>query len=562
MKVRWTIIFFVLVTSLILAFPNFFDVGEGWIFSKRKITYGLDIQGGLHLVMGVDVKGVIEEKIKRTARALGDELQSKKVSFKKVNTLKKGSSWEIEVLTEKRSQFKGVREYIEKFHGYDLQEVQETRNSLFYRFYDMRVGEFKKQVIDQAIEVLRNRVDEFGVAEPVIVSQGDSRILVQLPGVEDSHQAKSLIYKTARLYLRPLEKEFDWEKKLPEWVSEAEIKGGYALGDKGLSYSKYVKRINEDIKGKLPQNAKVVFEKNPAAKDLATGKIPYLVRTDTNLGGDLIEDAQVRLDEYGQPEVNFRFSVEGRRLFSEMTEQNVNNRVAIVLDEVVKSAPVIKEKINSDSARIQLGTGDYDTLFKEAQLIATSLRAGALPAALEPLEERTVGPSLGADAIEKGKKAGLIGGILVLIFILLYYRFLGFVADIALGFSLLLILAALTSLGATLTLPGVAGIVLTIGMAVDANVIIFERIKEELRKKASPQVAVKDGFRYAFSAIFDANLTTIFVCIVLMYFGTGPVRGFAVTLICGILTSLFTSIFFSRTLIDFFLVKMKWKKLC
>jgi preprotein translocase subunit SecD len=247
--------------------------------------------------------------------------------------------------------------------------------------------------------------------------------------------------------------------------------------------------------------------------------------------------------------------VEGARQMSQLTKANIENQMAIVLDKVVKSAPTIQSEI-AGSGQITLGGRDYQKTMDEGKLIATALRAGALPAALTQLEERTVGPTLGIDAINKGKKAGLVGMILIVVFMLLYYRQLGIVANIALGLNVLFLLSILSSLQATLTLPGVAGIVLTLGMAVDANVIIFERIKEELRKGAGTMAAIKDGFGHAVSAIFDANITTAIVCIVLMYYGTGPVRGFAVTLLCGILTSMFTAIFVSRTILEFMVVRM------
>jgi preprotein translocase subunit SecD len=270
----------------------------------------------------------------------------------------------------------------------------------------------------------------------------------------------------------------------------------------------------------------------------------------SDLTGDNLEDAFVSTDEYGKPEVSFRFSVEGRRLFAEVTERAAGGFIAIVLDDVIKSAPSVKEKIDSDRARITLGSQSYAQAFDEAQFIATSLRAGALPAALEQLEERTVGPTLGADAIRKGQKGAVVGTILVLGFILVYYGILGFIAAIAILLNLLFVFGALTSLGATLTLPGVAGLALTVGMAVDANIIIYERIREELQKGSSQLAAMRDGFGNAFSAIVDSNVTTILTCFILMYYGTGPVRGFAVSLAIGIIASMFTSIFVARTIAE------------
>jgi preprotein translocase subunit SecD len=301
----------------------------------------------------------------------------------------------------------------------------------------------------------------------------------------------------------------------------------------------------------LPKDTRVVFEKFENAESLAAGRRPYLVKTDSHLTGAQLEDASVHQDEYNRPEVNFRFTIEGRKLFAELTTKAAGGQLAIVLDDVVKSAPSVQKEIDSDSARITLGGGrDYNTMFNEAQFIATSLRAGALPAALVPMEERTVGPSLGSDSIKKAQMASMIAALLVFAWMLIYYRTAGFIADISLVLNVFLTFAVLTSLGATLTLPGVAGIALVIGMAVDANVIVYERIKEELRKGSSGLGAIREGFHHAFTSIFDANMTTVLTCLVLMYYGTGPVRGFAVSLAIGMVTSMFTAIFFSRTVLD------------
>ena len=560
LRSRWITIVVVLVTAVIWMAPNIVEVGEDWWFSKNKIVYGLDIQGGLHLVLGVDVKGVIDEKINRLSRNIGKELKDENVGFSKVEVNPENKN-ELIVTLSADAELEKFNKFIDDFYPSVLQVLSSENNVMIVAYYEARILEYKKQVIDQAIEVIRNRIDEFGVSEPSISAQGSDRILVQLPGIKDASKAKELINRAARLVFRVVSAKKS-PAELETMISEVETAGNYGLGKEGMNYSAYVKRLNEDLLAKLPENTRLVFQKADAAVNLEAGRVPYLIETDTDLGGEHLEDASVRPDENGKPEVVFRFTVEGRRKFAELTGKNVNRQVAIVLDDVLKSAPNITERIDSATARITLGsTGNYQKTLEEAQFIATALRAGALPAALEQLEERTVGPTLGADSIAKGKFAGLVGAILVFIFMLIYYRTLGVVADIALGINIFLLLSLLTSLGATLTLPGVAGIVLTVGMAVDANVIIFERIREELRKGSSHKAAIKDGFGHAFSAIFDANITTAVVCVVLMYFGTGPVRGFAVTLMCGIATSMFTAIFVSRTIVDTMVSKMGLKKL-
>lgn len=560
LKMRWLVIGLTLILAFIWLLPNFVKLDDDdWWFTKDKIVYGLDIQGGLHLVMGVDVEGVIREKTARMARSFEMDLENDNLSYASVKVPDQQRDRMV-ITVNTAADLAGIKGLLEKNYATVLQILSEEGNELVVKYYDAQMMIYKKQVIDQAIEVIRNRIDEFGVSEPSITAQGEDRILVQLPGLEDATRAKELINKTAKLDFRIVSEEMN-QAELQGMIDEAESAGGYTLGgEKGLVYTDYIKKLNADLKEKLPEGTVIAFEKAGNAETMEAGKIPLLLQTDTDLSGDKLEDAYVSFDEYGKPIVIFRFDSEGRRAFASITENNVKRQMAVVLDDIVKSAPVIQGKIDTPTAQITLGGRDYQAANQEGQLIATALRAGALPAALTQLEERSVGPTLGADAIRRGKQAGIVGMILIVIFMLVYYRTLGIVANLALTTNILLLLAILSSLGATLTLPGVAGIVLTLGMAVDANVIIFERIKEELRKGAGLQTSIKDGFGHAVSAIFDANITTAIVCGVLMYYGTGPVRGFAVTLLCGIITSMFTAIFVSRSILELMVVKMGVKK--
>ena len=563
---KWIIIWVVLFVALLWVLPNFIDrdleKDENWWGPVKKIVKGLDIQGGLHLVMGVDVEGVIVERISRLAATLKEELIEEEISVSDVSVSMENKR-EL-VVTATPEELTRVENYLSDYqYAGVLQVLSNDGSSLYLGYYEVKIQEYKKEIVEQAIEVIRNRIDGIGVAEPNISAQGEDRILVQLPGIKNANQAKELIHRTARLNFRVVHKDIPPDS-VQSWVEEAETGGNYELGkDPYKRYIDYLKKINEDLSSRLPENTKVVFEKLPGAKDLQAGRRAFLVETDSSLPGDLLERASVRPDEFGKPKVTFDLNVEGRRRFAQLTAKAAGGFLAIVLDDVVKSAPSVEQEINSSSAEINLGGGrrSYEETFSEANFIATSLRAGALPAALEQLEERTVGPTLGQDSIEKGKMAGFIGGLLILVFMLIYYQFLGLVANVALTFNILLILAILSSLGATLTLPGVAGIILTVGMAVDANIIIFERIKEEIRKGATLTSAVQNGFSQALSAIIDANITTAGVCLVLMYFGTGPIRGFAVTLICGIVTSMFTAIFVSRAMIEFFIIRLGVKKI-
>ena len=359
----------------------------------------------------------------------------------------------------------------------------------------------RQSAVEQSIEIVRRRVDETGVSEPVIQQQGDSRILVQLPGIKDPERIKRLLGQTAKLNFHMLD----------ETVS-----------------------IQEAESGDLPAGSMLLF--SPESE----GRIPYVVRRAVEVGGDRLVDAQPTFQD-GQPIVSFRFDAAGGRRFGDLTSQNVGRRLAIVLDREVVSAPRIQTAITGGSGII---TGRFTT--QQVNDLSLVLRAGALPAPLTVLEERTVGPGLGADSIEAGKIASIIGLVAVVVFIVISYGLFGLMAAIALLFNLSLIVALLSVLQATLTLPGIAGIVLTIGMAVDANVLILERIKEETRNGRTPISAIDAGYRRALTTIMDSNLTTLIAAILLFQFGTGPIKGFAVTLSIGIITSMFTALMLTR----------------
>ena len=560
LKARFIILTVSFLLGLIYLLPNFVSLkNDSWWPSKNKLVYGLDIQGGLHLVLSADVDEIVQERLNRQGVEIKEELAKQDIKANASTSLKKPFFLFLEL--EKEGETDLAEEWIKKSRFSSNLQILETKPSqIKLAYYETRVTDLKEQAIKQSIEVIRNRIDEFGVSEPLISAQGEDRILVQLPGIEDSKRAKELIQKTARLELAIVNTEFPPEKLQP-LIQSAEKAGGYSMEEGSITYRKYVRKINADLKNKLPENSRIVFEKAPSALNLKAGKIPYLVDMSQSIQGGLLEDASVAFDpDTNNPLVSFKFQPEGRKLFSNLTGKSIGKQLAVILDNVLKSAPTVQSRI-SDRGQITLGTGNYEEMLNEANMISTSLRAGALPAHLQQLEEKTVGPTLGQDSIDKGKKAGMIGLLLVIFFMLFYYRSLGAIANFSLIANMYFLLALMSSLSATLTLPGVAGIILTIGMAVDANVIIFERIKEELRKGASLKLAVRDGFGNAFSAILDANITTAIVCFVLIYFSSGPVRGFAVTLFCGILSSLWTAVFLSRTLMDFLIVKFNWKKI-
>ena len=543
-RFRFIIIFLVVGFSAYSLLPNFVE-SESPILPKKKIVLGLDIQGGLHLVMEAKIEDVLKEQNTRDALSIADYLNRQGISNVQTNAISQNNSYAIEITGLETAK---IEELLKRDWPTYL-TVESGLNRLVIKQSEVSVRDFRSRIVDQSIETLRNRIDAFGVTEPSITSQGQNRILIQIPGLEESdyNRAKELISKTARLEFMLVS---DEAHDLSGWITEAETAGGYNITSVG-GYTNYINRLNEDLKDRLTPNQVLLFQKSENVTDIEVGRIPFLLER-TDVGGDDLRDAFVSIGEMNQPEVSINFNPDGARKFAKLTGDNINRRLAIVLDNTLYSAPNIQSKIPNGRGRITLGGGGtYESIMSEARTISMALRAGALPAGLEQMEERTVGPTLGRDSIERGKKAIMIGGILVLLFMLFYYKGFGFISNITLALNMVLIMGVLTSLEATLTLPGVAGIALTIGMAVDANVIIFERIKEELRKKVGFAASVETGFRKGLSAIFDSNITTAATSVILMYFGTGPVRGFAVTLLIGIATSLFTAVFVTKFILDY-----------
>lgn len=547
---------FGIILGVIWVVPNFINTEKIWWPSHKKLNYGLDIQGGLHLVMGVDVAGVVAEGGQRLSKSLMSEFSREKINVQEVKPLNNAEhEFEIAVVGADKTR---ASEYLDNRYATMLQKMSETDGKLVYRYYEAYLIDYKTKVIQQAIETIRNRIDEFGVAEPSISQQGDSRILVQLPGMADAEKAKQLINTTAKLDFMVVAQ--NTPANLQQLIDDAEKAGNYNLDN--LKYSEYVSRLNKDLAGKLPEKTMLLFEKAENAATLEAGRIPVLLETTTNLGGDALTDAFVTFDQYGVPEVALRFNAAGALVFKDLTTANTGRQMAIVLDRVVKTAPRINTPIANGEAVITLGSGrNRDQSMEEAKMISTTLRAGALPAALEQLEERRVGPSLGADSVYRATMGGYLGAFIIFVLMIIRYRAMGIVSDVSLALNVFFLIALLTWLGATLTLPGIAGIALTVGFAVDANVLINERMREELAKGNSLTVAIKEGYSRAMSAILDSNVTVAAVAAVLLYFGTGPVRGFAVTLLIGIVTTLFANVFVSKVLIDTLVHRFGIKKI-
>lgn len=479
---------------------------------KEKIHLGLDLQGGMHLIYEVDADKAVISSLDNLTEDLKKFLKTKGIDVSLISR----DAENIIVRLNGSVTKKAIDAIEEDYTIIELVSQDSSHGAITYAYTSSYRDTVYKNAISQALETLRNRIDQFGVSEPTIQREGENRILIQLPGIKDRQRAINLIGKTARLEFRMIDERSD---------PTAAITQG------------------------APPGTQLLFEKvlDPITKKV-TSRIPYLVKKKVELTGDMLSNAEVRISQMNMPYVSIDFNKDGSRIFARLTTENVGNRMAIVLDDSVYSAPVIRERITGGSAMIE---GSFN--HEEARDLAIILRAGSLPAPLIKLEERSVGPSLGQDSINRGINSIIIGGVIVLVFMLVYYRFGGIIADTALAFNIIILAGVLAYFGATLTLPGIAGIILTIGMAVDANVLVFERIREEIRNGKTIRSAVDSGFSKAFLTIIDANVTTLIAALVLFQFGTGPVKGFAITLSIGILASLFTSIFVSRTFFDLYL---------
>jgi preprotein translocase subunit SecD len=478
----------------------------------------------MHLVLEVDTEKAVESTIERISQEVRALLRKKKIRNVAVDRVD-GKKISIKIIN--KDSIKAFDEILDnEFKELRILSRSQANGTvvILMDLPDRDTDILKKMAVDQALETIRNRIDQFGVSEPDIRRQGEARILIQLPGIQDTQRAKSLIGRTALL-----------EFKLVDDTND----------------------INAALKGSVPPGREILYkvEEDPDTQRML--KTPYLLKKRTLLTGASLQDAKVQIDsQFNEPYVSIDFDKKGARVFERITGENVKKRLAIVLDNKVYTAPVIQEKISGGQARI---TGNFTT--EEARDLAIILRAGALPAPVNILEERTVGPSLGADSIRKGLISMLIGGIFVVLFMIIYYRLSGFIADVALILNIVLIAGGLAAFQATLTLPGIAGIILTIGMAVDANVIIFERIREEMALGRTPRAAVDAGYERATLTILDANVTTLIAALVLFQFGTGAVKGFAVTLSLGVIASLFTALILSRMIFSYLLMYRKVKTL-
>ncbi len=542
--------------SLIAIFsvlPTFTDVkDDSWLPFKKKVNLGLDLQGGLYMVLGIDFDKVYRDEVLSYAKKSQSTLKEEGIESELgdiVTTDPKDPQVRIDFTDKGKTDIAKAK--LKELYGYPLRLVDESDSSATYGIGRDFKKEIEETALSKSIEVIRNRIDEFGVTEPEIVSQGQERIVVQLPGVKDIERAKDLIGKTAKLEFKFVNDTIS-PVQTGEWMEKAKAAG--IEYKKGERFSDYVKKVNDLLKADLPKAHELSFSKTMNKNNEIINLEPYVLESVTSLTGDELQEAFVAIDrENNRPEVSITFKPAGAKIFEEVTGNNIGRRLAIVLDGNVYSAPVLQGRIAGGSARITLGVGDYNTVMTEARDLALVLRAGALPVELVFEEQRVVGPSLGADAIKRAETASVVGALLVFLLVIVVYKMSGVLASITLLINVLFTVACLVGLGATLTLPGIAGIALTVGMAVDGNIIIYERIREELRLGASPKEAVTTGFNKAFWTILDANLTTAVAGLCLLNFGTGPVRGFAVTLLIGIVATIYTSYFVSKIFMEMYI---------
>ena len=536
---RIFLILIICVSALLFASPNFFysvvdrklnnpTQTSAWpnFMPSTLVKLGLDLRGGVYMLLEVKTDDVVKEKFDFLWSDIRKSLVKKRKELGSIRRIGSPSDQlKIEIGNQEGISF-AIQE-IEEFNSStelfssrwsgsvtrDVLEISSVDNTIIIKFSNEQMTALEKQVIDQSLEIIRRRVDETGTREPTIQKQGRKRVLVQVPGLGSSEELIALLGKTAKLTFN-------------EVVSMD-------------SSSNFPAKMDEKVVGS---------EQN---KDLF-----FLLKKRPVVSGENLTNAQPSFDENGLPAVSFNFNPSAALKFGNYTKENIGSPFAIVLDDVVISAPTIRSHIPGGSGII---TGNFSV--EESNRLAILLRSGALPAEIEVLELRTIGPELGRDSINAGKLAALIGGLLVLVFMWLSYGLFGLFANVALMLNIILVMALLSILGATLTLPGIAGIVLTIGMAVDANVLVFERIKEEINKNSSIYNSIRIGYEKALSSIVDANVTTMIAAVILFFFGSGPIKGFAITLGLGIITSVFTALIITRLFIDLYVSFYKPKVL-
>ncbi len=568
-NIVWRLVLVGLLTviSVFIVLPSFVNQLPQWwsgLFPSAKLNLGLDLKGGTYIVFGVDINKAIKDDLTRKATELKSSMDAKHIA---VQSLSVTTTGEIDLQLASVNDTDNLLTII-KDDFPDLQKLETSQPPSFaFALTGSEVKYMQTNILSQAVDNIRNRVDQFGVTEPIIQPQGSDQIIVELPGIKDPARAIEIIGKTAQLefmlvddepaFLSDLTKD---TKKLPDGVyagsTPVNLPNGQTVNSPYLwAYNK--NQLEQFLAGKVPPQYMVGYKVNKDKNTNLTTYQTYILDKDVSMTGDMLTDARMEIGgEYNQPYVGIRFNSRGARLFDQLTAAHVQQRLAIVLDDIVYSAPVIRERISGGVAQI---TGNFSE--DEAKDLAIVLRAGALPAPVKILMKNVVGPTLGSDSIREGMTAAIAGGIFVIVFMLLYYIVAGVIADIGLIINVIMLLAILALFGATLTLPGIAGIILSIGMAVDTNVLNFERTREELKLGKPIRASVDAGYDKAFYTIIDSHITTLITAIILYIFGTGPIKGFAVTLSIGVTLNLFTGLFATRAFFDYLNSRVRLTKL-
>jgi len=518
----------VVVTFLCLIFlmPTFLgDSLPSWwgkVFPKKGLRLGLDLKGGVYLLLGVESGNAVDHELSGIRESIVAQAKEKGILLRSVTA--DGKSLTVTLFS--KSDLKKTKELRASYA--DIASISEGNLSFTLTLNDAFIKQSMRKAIDQVKEVITNRIDEFGVLEPIVQRLGSDRILIQVPGasVSDRQRIINIINRTA--------------------VLEFKIVRDTAP-DKATLLAKH--NIDTTDPAQMALAKKTLAQQNlalyPGGDDSRANEKFFLTDLHAGVTGKYISDAKLSFDSYGRPAVGFNFKGEGASKFGKLTGENIGKRLAIVLDGVVKSAPTINDRITASGIITRRFTLD------EAKDLALVLRSGALPVPVKVLEERSVGPSLGRDSIAQGRLSLIAGGVLVLLFMVFYYRVQGVIANAALALNMLFLMGFLSAFGVTLTLPGIAGLVLTLGMAVDGNVIIFERIKEELRIGKTSNAAIDAGYGRSLWTVLDANITTLLTALILFWFGTGPIKGFAVTLSVGIVSTVFSNVVVAKVISDF-----------
>jgi SecD/SecF fusion protein len=546
-KIRWkfTLIGLLVVLSVLFLIPSLTKNLPSWwgkVLPAEGLRLGLDLQGGMHLILKVDLEQATRNYLDISLQDLRESLRKKQVPASKGEA---SAQNRVSFLLPNADQLSVVQKTVqEEFPNLTIAATNRKPDGVQIELAlkEKEIKSITENALSQSLEIIRNRIDQFGVTEPVIIQQGTDEIVVQLPGVKDPQRAMDLIGRTAQLEFKLVDSEnkLDLNGLIEQAINSGKLKRDYNHAE-----------LNEALKDVLPPDREVYFRKDVNKETGRVTKVPILLYSKALMTGDAIKTAQVQIGgNFNEPYVSVELNAHGTRVFDQITRDNVGRQLAIILDQVVQSAPVIQERISGGHAQI---TGSFT--MDEASDLAIVLRAGALPAPVRVVQNVTVGPTLGMDSIQKGFVSGLVGTGLVVLFMLYYYRFSGLIADFALVLNVLFMLAALGIFRATLTLPGIAGIILSIGMAVDSNVLIFERMREEFHQGKPVKSGVDGGYDKALWTIIDSHVTTLITAFALFLFGSGPIKGFAVTLSIGVIFNLFTALFCTRVVYDYLGVK-------